>query len=87
VLPSEGKKVIVMWHGYYYGGGWPMILGSVLFWGAIIALIAWAIHRLTGRRDDGAYLGISPLDHLKERYARGEITKEEYEQIKRDLLG
>lgn len=74
-----------MWHGYY-GGGWPMLVGGFLFWGCIVALVAWAIHRLTGRRDDGPYHGKSPLDHLKERYARGEITKREFEEIKRDLF-
>jgi putative membrane protein len=28
----------------------------------------------------------SPLDILKERYARGEISREEYEEMKRDLM-
>ncbi|MEW6568519.1 MAG: SHOCT domain-containing protein [Chloroflexota bacterium] len=33
----------------------------------------------------GAPPGDSPLDILRRRYARGEITKDEYEAMKRDL--
>ena len=75
-----------MWHGYY-GGGWVMFVGGILFWGSLIALIAWAVHRVTGRRD-AEYHGVlhkAPIDLLKERYARGEITKQEFDDIKRDV--
>ena len=77
----------MMWHGFY-GYGWPMLAGGVLFWGSIIFLIAWGIHRST-KHDAGyrRYEGKTPLDYLKERYAKGEITKEQYEEIRRDLLG
>ncbi len=76
-----------MWHGFY-GGGWPMLAGGVLFWGSIIFLIAWGIHRTTRHHEAGAQYtyGKSPLDHLKARYAKGEISKEQYEEIKRDLM-
>jgi putative membrane protein len=74
-----------MWHGYYYVGGWPMFLGGLLFFGSLIALIVWAVHRITDRRDGGTDRAKTPLDYLKERYARGEITKEEFDRIKRDL--
>ncbi|MBU0595796.1 SHOCT domain-containing protein [Candidatus Bipolaricaulota bacterium] len=76
-----------MWHGYY-GGGWLMIVGGILFWGSLIALIAWAIHRMTGRRDTDTYTSDrrTPMDVLKERYARGEITKQEFDDIRRDLM-
>ena len=30
-------------------------------------------------------MAISPLDALKSRYSRGEITRNEYEQMKKDL--
>ncbi len=29
----------------------------------------------------------TPLDALKERYVRGEITREEYDRVRRDLAG
>ncbi len=66
-----------------------MIIGflfMILFWGAIVALIVWAIRRSTGHRMDDIHTR-SPLDIAKERYARGEITKEQFEQIKKDLNG
>lgn len=65
-------------------GRWPEAL-----WGSIICLIAWGIHRTTTHRDSDSCHDYdkSPLDHLKERYAKGEITKAQYEEMKRDLMG
>ncbi len=75
------------WDGW--GGGW-MVLAVVLmiaFWGGIIALIVWAVTRFTRRESTGnqGIGGRNALDIAKERYARGEITKEQFDQIKRDL--
>ena len=74
-----------MWWMHDAGPGW-WIFGAVwmtLFWGAIIALIVWAISRLTGdRRQEDAD---SALEIARRRYARGEITRDEFEQLKRDL--
>jgi putative membrane protein len=80
-----------MWHTGD-GMGWWMLWGGlmmVLFWGAIIAFVVWAVQSL-GRRDDGhAQSGATPprrpLEIAKERYARGEIGRDEFEQLKRDL--
>ncbi len=76
-----------MWNDMSFGGwGWGggMGLGMVLFWGAIIAVIVLAVRFLgngaAARRGDK-----TPLQILKERYARGEIDKEEFEQKQRDL--
>lgn len=79
----------MMWDGYQ-GMGWWMLFGSVwvtLFWGAIIALVVWGIKSLTTRADSGPTVAArsDPLDIAKERYAKGEITKEEFELIKKDL--
>ena len=66
-------------------GGW-QIFGMVMmgvFWIAIIALIIWGIKRFT--QGTATITGKGALDITKERYARGEISKQEYDQIKRDL--
>jgi putative membrane protein len=69
-----------------YGLIW-MIPLLVIFWGGLIALIVWGIR--AARKQDEARVVISekrgPLDMAKERYAQGEISKEEFEQIKKDL--
>ena len=78
-----------MWYGQE-GMGWWMMFGGIwmlLFWGGIIALIVWGIKKLTERGDSGAGRSEkrSPLDIAKERYASGEISKEQFEQLKKDL--
>jgi len=78
-----------MWD-HHDGMGWWMVIGSVwmiIFWILIIALVAWGIKSLSGNRGSGSDV-IRKNDALgiaRERYARGEISKEEFEQIKRDL--
>ena len=74
-----------------WGWGW-MAFGMawmVFFWGGIIAVVVWAISRGTGnwegRRDPSGLKGRSPLDIAKERYARGEITQEQFQQLQKDL--
>jgi uncharacterized membrane protein len=63
-----------------------MLAGGFLFWGCIICLIAWGIYRTTKHQGDAQHFGESPLDHLKERHAKSEITKEQFEEIRRDLM-
>ena len=67
-------------------GSWWGLLGGVwmfIFWGGLIALIVWGISRLT--QQNSPTIKSSALDTVKERYAKGEITKEEYFQYKQDL--
>ena len=65
-------------HWFGFGGLW-----MFLFWGALIAFIVWAIIKLTKR--DNFVSKINHIDIAKERYAKGEISKEEFEQIRKDL--
>jgi putative membrane protein len=89
----------MMWgHGFGgHGFGFPgMIFGGLMmlvFWGAIIVLVFFVIRALsrTGSVHSApppaaaAPAGDRALDILRERYARGEITKEQFEQMRRDL--
>ncbi|MFC1915718.1 SHOCT domain-containing protein [Chloroflexota bacterium] len=61
-----------------FGGAWMLI-----FWGGFLALIIWGVTRLSSRGD--STLKHEPLDVANERYAKGEITKKEFEQLKKDL--
>jgi putative membrane protein len=67
--------------GFGFGG-----IGMILFWVVIIAAVVILAKGLFGgSRPDDKPAGKSALDVLKERYARGEIGREEFEQKKRDL--
>lgn len=69
-------------------GGFFMMFMMVVFWGLIIAGIILAVRALsgTGVVSGGAGQKNRALEILQERYARGEIDKDEYESKKRDLL-
>ena len=64
-------------------GPWMAVGGvlMVLFWVGVVGLALWAFSRLTRRshKENGA------LAVVRERYARGEISKEEFDRIKKDL--
>jgi putative membrane protein len=51
-----------------------------------VFLIKWLI-QTTSSRKASEQTGSGAIDILKERYARGEIDKAEFESKKKDLLG
>ena len=73
----------MMWWPWGADMVWWMVVWMVVFWGGLIALIVWGITRLTRRGDSAPKR--DPLDIAKDRYAKGEISREEFEQIKKDL--
>jgi putative membrane protein len=50
--------------------------------GGTIALVVWLVRQLI-QRDNNP--NKTAFDIVKERYAKGEINKEQFEQIKKDL--
>ncbi len=79
-----------MWY-MHDGWGWWMVFGGIwmlLFWIAIIWLVVWGIKSLVGAQGVKSRYpgeGAIPLETAKERYAKGQISKEEFDQIKKDL--
>lgn len=68
-------------------GGWAMpgmMITGVVFWLLLLGALGvgvWLAARRMRRPRDAA------LEALRERYARGEITREEFEARRRDLAG
>ena len=80
----------VMWHYNYLSkphfGGWGIVISgllNLLFWGVLIVLIIWIIVKVN--KNNTSITKQTPINFAAERYAKGEITKEQFEQIKKDL--
>ncbi len=73
------------WGMHYMWGTWGigMMLMMLLFWGLIIVALVlgvrWLISQGKEPRSDSA------LEALRQRYAKGEISNEKFEAMKRDL--
>jgi putative membrane protein len=82
-------------HGFGFGWG-GMIFGGLLmllFWGVVIALVVFVVRALSrpgsGQATPSAGAPGQPRDQaleiLRERYARGEISKDEFNSMRQDL--
>lgn len=72
------------WGPWGWFGGIIGFLFMIAFWVGVIALIIWGVRLLT-RSSEPRTREQTPLDIAKARYARGEITQEQFEQLKKDL--
>ena len=72
------------------GMGWFGMIFMLVFWGLIIAgvvlLIKWLVQNTGSNRSSVAATDSKAMDILKQRYARGEIARDEFESMKKDLL-
>jgi putative membrane protein len=75
----------MMWLGHGFGFGLGMMVLMLVFWGAIIGVIIWGIRRFSRRYSIARSGAPGALDIVKERYARGEISKDQFDQFKKDL--
>ena len=72
-----------MHYGFNGFGSW----GMILFWIIIIGVIILVIKALYNQADKKTRLpSKTPMDILKERYASGDISREEFQSKKHDLL-
>jgi putative membrane protein len=93
------QDILSQWGGYGgshmgpgmmggWGMGWFGMIFMLIFWVLVIVglifLIKWLI-QTTKKEPEAMHSGSRALDILKERYARGEINKEEFEEKKRVL--
>jgi putative membrane protein len=71
--------------GYGWGGGWMWLWGPLMmvFWLVVLGVAAWLVVRATTNRG-GTGQGSDPnrqaREILAQRYAKGEIGTEEYEE-------
>jgi putative membrane protein len=73
-----------MWYNMGWGGMW---FGWLIFI-VLLVLVAWVAVRVANNIQAGQQpekRKDSPLNILKRRYANGEINREQYQQMKRDL--
>ncbi len=72
----------------YWNYGWGMGFGwffMVIFWVLVILGVVYLVRLIavSAKKDDREE---SPLDILKKRYAKGEISKEEFGRMRDDLM-
>lgn len=66
--------------GYGYGGGFMWILFL-----ALIGVVIYILLQSSKSKDSNGSVIETPLDILKKRYAKGEINKEEFDRMKKDI--
>jgi putative membrane protein len=71
-----------------WGMGWFGGIFMIVFWILILVglvfVIRWLI-QATGKKGESGQRGSRAMEILRERYARGEIDKVQFEDMKRDL--
>jgi putative membrane protein len=91
--PSDPERYVYGPHMMGWGGGWSgmifgplfMILVLAVVIAVVVLLVRWLGGPWHGTASHQVPPGRAPLDILRERFARGEIDKEEFEERRRVL--
>jgi putative membrane protein len=101
VLLLVGAILSAMFNGWGYTGwgmmgpgmmgglgfGWFMPILAIVFWGLVIwGIVAFIRFLVSSSGTPAAVHTASAIEILKDRYARGEISREEFEEKRKDLL-
>ncbi len=73
--------------GWGWGGMWLGPLFMIVPLALLVALMVVLVRWLGGSNDDGGQRVRTARDFLDERYARGEIDREEYQRRRNDIAG
>ena len=75
------------WDGWEGWGGGFWMLGGLLLMIGVIIVVVWAVMTISrgGRMPTGDPTRPTPNEIIRERFARGEISEQEFEQAKKVL--
>jgi putative membrane protein len=87
--PNHPEAPWEMMHDWGWGSGWMwlMPLFGIAWFALLVVVIVLVVRWLGGGNGDRGASARSARDILDERYARGEIDREEYLQRRNDIAG
>jgi putative membrane protein len=82
---SKEELTMIGGYGMMAGMGWLGLLMMALFWIGVILLVVWGLSNAFPSRRQAIEPDAEEI--LKRRYARGELSREEYVQASETLHG
>lgn len=72
--------------GVFFPGPLGMLV-TMLFWGLVIGMVIWLFQLVFTNKSSGNTVAVADnsLNIVSERYARGEIGKDEFDRLNKDL--